>query len=551
MEYRFDEIAYNSTAKKIPEDSDRQYYIGLEHLDTNCLYVSRWGSDVTPVGEKLLMKKGDVLFGKRRAYQRKVGIAPFDGIFSAHGMVLRPKENVMDKNFFPFFISSDQFMERAVRISVGGLSPTINWKDLKEQVFDIPTLEEQEALASKLWAAYKLREEYKRLLVATDELVKSRFIELFCSFEKYLPLSEWIGITFPGEWGNDDVDGTGVKVIRTTNFTNSGKLDLSNVVTRDIDANKVQKKQLRPGDIILERSGGTADNPVGRVVYFEADGVFLFNNFTQLLRCKEGVNSLYVFYSLFNYYQTHKNEIRSMGNKTTGIQNLKMDKYWEIPIADAPKERQEEFVSLYRQADKSKFSDFKSRFIEMFGNPVTNTKKWSTEPLEIVAPESPSEERELGQVWILNLDMVESQSGRVIEKVYDCSDNLNSVSPFDKGNVLFSKLRPYLNKVVIPDGNGYATTELVPLRPKETKVKRTFLAYLLRSDEFVGFADSIATGTKMPRMPMQALRSFECILPPIQLQEEFIEVAEQADKSKFELKQAIEKIDKVMRALMQ
>ena len=246
-------------------------------------------------------------------------------------------------------------MERAVRISVGGLSPTINWKDLKEQVFDIPTLEEQEALASKLWAAYKLREEYKRLLVATDELVKSRFIELFCSFEKYLPLSEWIGITFPGEWGNDDVDGTGVKVIRTTNFTNSGKLDLSNVVTRDIEANKVQKKQLRPGDIILERSGGTADNPVGRVVYFEAEGVFLFNNFTQLLRCKDGVNSLYVFYSLFNYYQTHKSEIRSMGNKTTGIQNLKMDKYWEIPIADAPKERQEEFVSLYRQADKSKF----------------------------------------------------------------------------------------------------------------------------------------------------------------------------------------------------
>ena len=184
---------------------------------------------------------------------------------------------------------------------------------------------------------------------------QSRFIEQFSGFEKSLPLSEWIGTTFPGEWGNDDVEGTGIKVIRTTNFTNSGKLDLSNVVTRDIEANKVQKKQLRPGDIILERSGGTADNPVGRVVYFEAEGVFLFNNFTQLLRCKEGVNSLYVFYSLFNYYQTHKSEIRSMGNKTTGIQNLKMDKYWEIPIADAPKERQEEFVSLYRQADKSKY----------------------------------------------------------------------------------------------------------------------------------------------------------------------------------------------------
>ena len=178
MEYKFENIAFNSTAKKLPEDSDRQHYIGLEHLDSNSLYVSRWGSDVTPIGEKLLMKKGDILFGKRRAYQRKVGIAPFDGIFSAHGMVLRPKENIMDKDFFPFFIVSDQFMERAIRISVGGLSPTINWKDLKEQVFDIPSLDEQKSLATKLWAAYKLREEYKRLLAATDEMVKSQFIEM-------------------------------------------------------------------------------------------------------------------------------------------------------------------------------------------------------------------------------------------------------------------------------------------------------------------------------------------------------------------------------------
>ena len=183
----------------------------------------------------------------------------------------------------------------------------------------------------------------------------SRFIEQFGSNKKTLPLSEWIGTSFPGEWGADDIDGTGVKVIRTTNFTNTGKLDLTNVVTRDIETGKVQKKRLKPGDIILERSGGTADNPVGRVVYFEAEGIYLFNNFTQLLRCKDGVNSLYVFYSLFNYYQTHKNEIRSMGNKTTGIQNLKMDKYWEIPLVDASSESQEEFVSLYRQADKSKF----------------------------------------------------------------------------------------------------------------------------------------------------------------------------------------------------
>ena len=179
MNYRFDKIAFNSTAKKTPTESDKEHYIGLEHIDSECLEITRWGSNVAPIGEKLIMKKGDVLFGKRRAYQRKLAIAPFDGIFSAHGMVLRPNEEVVDKNYFPFFMSSDLFMERAVQISVGGLSPTINWKDLREQEFPLPPLAEQKVLADKLWAAYRLKESYKKLLTATEEMVKSQFIEMF------------------------------------------------------------------------------------------------------------------------------------------------------------------------------------------------------------------------------------------------------------------------------------------------------------------------------------------------------------------------------------
>ena len=122
--YRFDQIAENSTAKKKPEDSDRERYVGLEHLDPGTLEVTRWGAEVTPKGDKLLMERGDVLFGRRRAYQKKVGIAPFDGIFSAHGMVLRPRTDVVDPDFFPFFISSDVFLDEAIRVSVGSLSPS-------------------------------------------------------------------------------------------------------------------------------------------------------------------------------------------------------------------------------------------------------------------------------------------------------------------------------------------------------------------------------------------------------------------------------------------
>ena len=358
MKYRFDQIAINSTVKKKPIDADKEHYIGLEHLDSDCLIVSRWGAEVTPIGEKLLMQKGDILFGKRRAYQRKVGIAPFDGIFSAHGMVLRPKENVVIKEFFPFFIASDQFMERAVRISVGGLSPTINWRDLKEQEFELPSLEEQRILSEKLWAAYRLKESYKRLLAATDEMVKSQFIEMFGNHST-TPVSYYIDDSYPGEWGVEDRDGSGVKVIRTTNFTNAGKLDLTNVVTRSILEKKVKRKAIKKFDTILERSGGTAENPVGRVVLFEEDDQYLRNNFTQVLRFKD-IEPRYAFYALFYYYQMNKTVVRSMGSKTTGIQNLNMNKYLEIGVPDASDEEQRLFIAIAEQADKSKFELRKS-----------------------------------------------------------------------------------------------------------------------------------------------------------------------------------------------
>lgn len=354
MEYRFDEIAYNSTAKKLPEDSDRQYYIGLEHLDTNSLYVSRWGSDVTPVGEKLLMKKGDVLFGKRRAYQRKVGIAPFDGIFSAHGMVLRPKENVIDTSYFPFFISSDQFMERAVRISVGGLSPTINWKDLKEQVFDIPTLEEQKTLASKLWAAYKLREEYKRLLTATDEMVKSRFIaECYSRYPKQ-NLGEHISVIRGVSYKPTDVrnasDDETVIILRSNNIAD-GEINYDDLVY--VTQDRVQDVQrLQSGDIVMCGSNGSI-SLVGKAGLLKnASHNTSFGAFCLGIKCKSSILPEY----LNTYFNTpiYRNEIESMGNGTNII-NIRPDNITSLSIPIPPIEEQKGFVSIVRQSDKSKF----------------------------------------------------------------------------------------------------------------------------------------------------------------------------------------------------
>ena len=360
--YRFDQIAINSTEKKKPVEEDRFTYLGLEHLDSGSLKVTRFGSEVAPIGEKLVMHKGDVLFGKRRAYQKKVAIAPFDGIFSAHGMVLRPKEDVIDKDFFPLFISSDYFLDAAIKISVGSLSPTINWRDLKELEFDLPDMDTQRKLAEVLWSINDTMEAYKKLISATDELVKSQFMEQFSMSQaesngwSIVPVTSVVIKPLSGEWGQEDTDGTGVKVLRTTNFTDSGFIDYTEVVRRCIELKKVEAKALRDGDILIEKSGGSDTKPVGRVVFYqETSENFLFNNFTALLRPNTPkLNSRFLFTFLFVTYWNGGTKLYE--NKTTGIHNLKLADYLDntmIPIP--PIEDQEVFAAFVEQSDKSKF----------------------------------------------------------------------------------------------------------------------------------------------------------------------------------------------------
>ena len=127
---RFDQMAVIVNDRVEPGDTDLEHYVGLEHLDSESLKIRRWGSPDDVGATKLRFRTGDIIFGRRRAYQRKLAVADFDGICSAHAMVLRAKPEVVLPEFLPFFMQSDLFMNRAVKISVGSLSPTINWKTL-------------------------------------------------------------------------------------------------------------------------------------------------------------------------------------------------------------------------------------------------------------------------------------------------------------------------------------------------------------------------------------------------------------------------------------
>jgi type I restriction enzyme, S subunit len=155
-EYKFNEISFNITERVNPNNTDLNIYVGLEHLDPECIHINRKGKPSDVKGTKFRIYPGDMIFGKRRAYQRKAALADFDGICSAHAMVLRPNSEVILPELFPFFIHSDVFMNRAIDISEGSLSPTIKWKILANEKFKLLPLDEQKRIADLLWSVEKV-----------------------------------------------------------------------------------------------------------------------------------------------------------------------------------------------------------------------------------------------------------------------------------------------------------------------------------------------------------------------------------------------------------
>ena len=335
------------------------------------------------------------------------------------------------------------------------------------------------------------------------------------------------------------------------------------VITRYTDKSLLSSsvKEFRKNDILIAR----------RNVYLKRAGIAFFDGLTSgdsiVLRIYDDCESrtgiskqdairIIPFILNSNVFWAYANKHADGMNSKRISKEMLYDYEFDLPPIAEQKVLAEKLWAAYRLKESYKKllaateEMVKSQFIEMFGNPITNTKGWKTMPISEVAPEEPSKERTTGSVWLLNLDMIESNTGKIVGKVYEKDSNLLSVAPFDEGNVLYSKLRPYLNKVVIPNEKGYATTELVPLRPKQELLNLSFLSHLLRSDDFVAYANGIATGTKMPRMPLNDLRKFNCILPPIEVQREFELIAHQADKSGFELRKSIEAIDKVIKSLV-
>ena len=341
----------------------------------------------------------------------------------------------------------------------------------------------------------------------------SQFIEMFGNMET-TPIKEYILDSYPGEWGVEDSDGNGVRVIRTTNFTNTGKLNLADVVTRNIEEKKVCRKRIQKYDTILERSGGTNDNPVGRVVLFEEDDLFLCNNFTQVLRFKD-IDPRFAFYALFYFYQTNRTAIRSMGSKTTGIQNLNMSKYLEIGIPNTTTEQQNAFIQIAEQADKSKFVGFKSQFIEMFKDcnrvplgDICNIEKGATITRNDVLP---------GEIPVVAGGQEPSCYHNVANRI--------------AGAITVSASGAYAGFINFWDCPIFASDCNTIISKDDEKTDQTFIYFGLKAMQKQIYG--LQKGGAQPHVYGKDLQKFMFPYPPYAKQIEFSKMAKQADKSKY------------------
>lgn len=372
------------------------------------------------------------------------------------------------------------------------------------------------------------------------------------------------GKALSGEWGTDDLDGSGIRVLRTTNFTNDGVVDYNDVVTRKIAKKNLDSKYLRHGDIIIEKSGGSDKQPVGRVIYFEGpEQTYLFNNFTGLLRVRDRNTWLprYVFYSLFSNYLM--GGTRAYENRTTGLHNLQTDSYISsFEVRPVSIEKQVEICSnldkiihmiSLKKKQISKLDELvKSRFVEMFSS-VENEDTLVNLCTFIDYRGKTPEKTESG------LPFITAKNIKMHHMSFDTQEFI-SKETYDKvmtrgfpriGDVVFTTEAPLGNVCRIPyiETEFYIGQRIITMQTE--LLEPAYLEYALSSDDFKRKIAEKSSGSTVTGIRSKLLEQLTIPVPPRALQEQFASFVKQTDKSKLAVKQSLEKLETLKKSLMQ
>ncbi|WP_411548134.1 restriction endonuclease subunit S [Klebsiella pneumoniae] len=358
---KFGDIAKHISKRVEPSETDLEIYVGLEHLDSDSLKIKRHGTPSDVEGQKLLVKKGQIIFGKRRAYQRKVAVADWDCICSAHAMVLEANSEKIIPEFLPFFMQSDVFMERAIAISEGSLSPTIKWKVLREQAFPIPCKKTQLRFLKLVESNAAFLNKTHEFLISGCDLISTLEVTLFTKgidanrvrketklglIPQHWELAELQDIAHvtDGAHRTPTYIDSGIPFLRVTDIQ-SKEIDLSGVkYISEIEHQELCKRcHPEKGDILLSKNGTIG---ITKIVDWDWE----FSVFVSLCLIKikrENINPRYIQLVLQSELVKHQIKARS---KTGTITNLHLEEIREFLIPIPQIKEQIQIVEIIERA---------------------------------------------------------------------------------------------------------------------------------------------------------------------------------------------------------
>jgi type I restriction enzyme S subunit len=326
-------------------------YIGLEHIDPGELLVRRWGNIANGVTFTNVFHPGQVLFGKRRAYQRKVAVADFSGVCSGDIYVLEPKGNALLPELLPFICQTDAFFEHAVGTSAGSLSPRTNWKSLANFEFTLPTIEEQRRIVQLLTASrrtldalYVLR---KSADLAANAYLATTADRLAGQYRK-VSLGEVADVRY----------GLTVNQQRRGSQETRPYLRVANVARGSLDLAEVKEigclpgdgdYELRPGDILIVEGHASVDE-IGRAAMWrdEIPGTMHQNHLIRS-RCQPDLHPEFLL-ALIN--SSHgRTYFRSCAKSSSGLNTINSAVVKQYPIPIPPVSLQDNIVAELRIFD--------------------------------------------------------------------------------------------------------------------------------------------------------------------------------------------------------
>ena len=329
------------------ENKGRYPIVGLEHLISEEITLTAWEENKENSFTKIF-RKGDVLFGRRRAYLKKAVVAPFDGICSGDITVIQALPDKILPELLPFIIQNDALFDFAIGKSAGSLSPRVKWENLKNFRFELPGLKEQSKLASLLWSIDSTKKAYQKLIQKTDELVKSQFMEQFEGYEK-TRLGEIANITAGQSSPHDDeFSEEGTPFIKAGNLEDLKLLRISEQECNLVDEKTIKERKLKlhnSGTVLVAKSGMSC---LSGHIYSLKKAAYVVSH----LACIQPIDMISTTEYIRTFFMTvgTKSLIRDVSYPA-----IQLAQFAEMEIPDVPYKEQIRFASFVRQSDKSKF----------------------------------------------------------------------------------------------------------------------------------------------------------------------------------------------------